>query len=63
MTIKRKITIGVVAFFIYLLSTIPVGLFLYSLKTESGLNVFSKTGFHSYVYCLQEQVEAIGSQK
>ncbi len=40
---------------IYLLSSIPVGLFLYSLKSDAGLNIFSKAGFHSYMSCLKEQ--------
>ncbi len=59
MTIKRKIIVGIAVFIIYLLSTIPVGLFLYSLKSEAGLNIFSNTGFHSYIACLKEQIEAI----
>lgn len=45
---------------LYLISTVPVGLFLYSLKSESGINIFSKTGYHAYVYCLKEQISKTG---
>ena len=37
---------------LYLASTVPVGLFLYSLKTDSGVNIFSEGGFHAYMRCL-----------
>ena len=40
---------------IYLVTSVPVGLFLYSLKSNANIDVFSKTGFHSYLYCLKEQ--------
>lgn len=44
---------------LYLVTSVPVGLFLYSLKSNAGINVFSKTGFHSYMHCLQEQAYLI----
>ncbi|HBR68869.1 MAG TPA: hypothetical protein DEA55_05790 [Rhodospirillaceae bacterium] len=44
---------------LYLASSVPVGLFLYSLKSDIGLNVFSKTGFHSYLHCLREEAHKI----
>ena len=37
---------------LYLASTVPVGLFLYSLKTDSGINIFAEGGFHAYMRCL-----------
>jgi hypothetical protein len=37
----------------YLVSTIPVGLFLYSLKSAAGLDIFSRGGFHAYMQCLE----------
>jgi hypothetical protein len=37
----------------YLVSTIPVGLFLYSLKSAAGLDIFSRGGFHTYMQCLE----------
>ena len=36
----------------YLLSTIPVGLFLYSLKTAVGFDIFKHGGVHAYMQCL-----------
>ena len=43
---------GLYAFFValYLVSTVPVGLFLYSLKTEVGLNIFKHGGRTSSAY-------------
>jgi hypothetical protein len=47
---------GLYAFFValYLVSTVPVGLFLYSLKTEVGLDIFKHGGYHAYVQCLRQ---------
>ena len=40
-------------FFLYLISTVPVGLLLYSIKSEVGLDIFRDGGFHTYMQCLQ----------
>jgi len=53
----KKLFIFLLLGVIYLVSSVPIGLFLYSLKSEAGINVFSNTGFHSYMSCLKEQVE------
>ena len=37
---------------VYLASTVPVGLFIYSMKTEVGLDIFRNGGFHAYMMCL-----------
>ncbi len=37
----------------YLVSTIPVGLFLYSLKTAVGFDLFKHGGVHTYMQCLR----------
>ena len=58
----KKIILFFVIFLVYLISTVPVGLFLYSLKSDIGINVFSKTGFHAYVQCLREQAYRIEIQ-
>ncbi len=62
MSFGRKVLVCVVVLVLYLLSTVPVGLFLYSLKSDHGINVFSKTGFHSYMACLKEQVELVAEE-
>ncbi|GEM_PF-1734215 len=51
----RKIILIFVFVILYLVSTVPVGLFLYSLKSENNINVFSNTGFHSYASCLASE--------
>ena len=55
-TILRKTALIAVFFVLYLLSTVPVGLSLYLIKTTYNINIFSKTGFHSYQKCLEEQI-------
>ena len=61
-TLKKALII-IVLILLYLASTVPVGLFLYSLKSAEGLNVFSKTGFHSYMHCLKQEAEKIGTSE
>ena len=59
MKFPRKILVIALFFTIYLISTVPIGLFLYSIKSNAELNIFTKTGFHAYKACLQEQIKAI----
>ena len=47
-----RIGMYVVLFAVYLASTVPVGLFIYSVKTRAGLDVFRDGGFHAYMACL-----------
>ena len=47
---------------LYLVTSVPVGLFLYSMKSDMGINVFEKTGFHSYVQCLREEAYKVQIQ-
>ncbi len=49
-------------FIVYLISTVPVGLFLYSIKSNADINIFTKTGFNAYQTCLQEQIKAISER-
>ncbi len=62
MKLFKKIVIYLVILMLYLASTVPVGLFIYSLKSSQGINVFSETGFHSYTNCLQEEAKKIGGE-
>jgi hypothetical protein len=47
-----KIALFALIFVLYLASTVPVGLFLYSLKSAEGINIFKRGGFHAYMRCL-----------
>lgn len=49
------ITVFVLIF--YIVTSVPLGLFIYSWKTNSGLNIFSRTGFHSYMSCLAQEAK------
>jgi hypothetical protein len=48
----RRIAVYALLFIVYLVSTVPIGLFLYSLKTKVGINIFGRGGFHAYLQCL-----------
>jgi hypothetical protein len=48
----RRASLIAVALVLYLASTVPVGLFLYSLKTGAGIDIFNPGGFHRYMECL-----------
>jgi uncharacterized protein YqfA (UPF0365 family) len=50
--IVRRAALVVVALVLYLASTVPVGLFLYSLKTGAHIDIFYPGGFHRYMECL-----------
>ncbi|OFW88905.1 MAG: hypothetical protein A3B66_06930 [Alphaproteobacteria bacterium RIFCSPHIGHO2_02_FULL_46_13] len=51
----KKFLIICACIILYLVSAVPVGLFLYSFKMDLGIDVFSKTGFHGFMYCLQTE--------
>jgi len=48
----RRIGLWVILLVVYLESTVPVGLFIYSMKTKVGLDIFRDGGFHAYMRCL-----------
>lgn len=60
-TPTRRIPWGWLAVFLvfYLLTVMPVGLFLYALKMDYNLNVFTHGGFHAYLQCLGEAAELV----
>lgn len=58
-SITKKILIFLICLILYLVSTVPVGLFLYSIKTINGLNVFRYTGWHAYMSCLLTEADKI----
>jgi len=48
----RKVAIYLGLACVYLVSTVPVGLGIYSLKTHMGYDAFSVGGFHAFQRCL-----------
>ena len=50
--VVRRLALYSLLFLLYLMSTVPVGLFLYSFKTEVGFDIFRDGGFHAYMQCL-----------
>ena len=46
---------------IYLASTVPVGLFIYSIKTKVGLDFFKHGGLHAYMQCLSRSFPLTGA--
>ena len=59
----RKIFMVILFLAVYLISAVPIGLFLYSIKSNADLNIFTKTGFHAYKTCLQEQAALATGKK
>jgi uncharacterized protein YqfA (UPF0365 family) len=55
MTSKSALRVALysVIFVLYLVSTVPVGLFIYSIKTAVGIDIFKEGGFHTYMHCLR----------
>jgi hypothetical protein len=51
--LARRIGLYSLLLAVYLLSTVPVGLFLYSLKTAVGFDLFKQGGVHTYMQCLR----------
>lgn len=38
---------------IYLITVMPVGLWLYTVKMDANLNLLNRGGFHAYLQCLE----------
>lgn len=51
----RNIFICFSVLVLYVVTAVPVGLFVYSIKSDLGINLFQKTGFHSFLQCLREE--------
>lgn len=49
-----------VCLLIYIISTIPVGMFFYTIKSGLGWDTFSGTGYHAYLTCLKQETGKIG---
>ena len=49
----RRLGFAALLLVLYLVSTIPVGLALYSLKSAEGIDLFKQGGFHTYMQCLR----------
>ena len=55
----KKLIFFVLFMVFYVVTCVPVGLFIYSMKSDLGINIFSKTGYHAYIECLSQQIEKI----
>lgn len=59
--LARRIAVVGLWLILYLASTVPVGLFLYSLKNTAGIDIFAPGGFHTYVQCLSSSFPLRGT--
>ena len=48
-----RIALYALVFVLYLASTVPVGLLLYSVKNGLGLQIFKEGGLHDFVRCVK----------
>lgn len=51
----RTFLFALILLVVYLASTVPVGMFIYSVKSDAGIDIFRTTGFHGYMQCLREE--------
>lgn len=49
----HRIALYAIVFALYLASTVPVGLLLYSVKNGLGLQIFKEGGLHDFVRCVK----------
>jgi K+-transporting ATPase A subunit len=61
--ISKYLFIILLALIIYVLTAIPLGMYIYSLKTEKGIDLFKQTGVHSYISCLEQEAYKVRNQK
>ena len=59
--LARRIGLVGMLLILYLASTVPIGLFLYSLKNRAGIDIFSSGGFHTYAQCLRKSFPLRGA--
>ncbi|MET0529304.1 MAG: hypothetical protein ABW003_13375 [Microvirga sp.] len=67
MTMPKSIT-GRIAFFavvfvLYVVSTVPIGLALYTIKSRMGFNIFQSGGFHAFTACIDRQISTVKGTK
>lgn len=53
--ILRVSVLTLVGLMVYIVTAVPVGMFVYTLKSDAGWDVFKHTGFHGYLQCLQHE--------
>ena len=49
----RRLALYALVFVLYLASTVPVGLFLYSIKNGLGIQLFKEGGLHDFMRCVK----------
>ena len=49
----RRLALYALVFLLYLASTVPVGLLLYSVKNGLGFQLFREGGLHDFVRCVK----------
>jgi hypothetical protein len=48
---------------LYVVSTVPVGLALYTIKSKMGFNIFQAGGFHAFTACIDRQLSTVKGTK
>jgi len=54
LTTVYKAFLYLTLFAVYLASTVPVGLFLYSIKNGLSVDLFATGGFHQFLACVHK---------
>ncbi len=59
----RKLLVVLLVLVIYVVTAVPLGMLVYSVKSELGWNVFRNTGYHGLLACLQQEAAKIEWEK
>jgi hypothetical protein len=62
-SISGRIAFFAVVFIVYVISTVPVGLALYTIKSKMGFNIFQLGGFHAFTACIERQLSTVKGTK
>ena len=62
-SISGRIAFFAVVFIVYVISTVPVGLALYTIKSKMGFNILQAGGFHAFTACIDRQLSTVKGTK
>ena len=51
----KKVLIVLFCVVLYIVTAVPIGMFLFTMKMDMGVDIFKRTGFHGYVACLKSE--------
>jgi len=62
-SISGRIAFFAVVFVLYVVSTVPIGLALYTIKSKMGFNILQTGGFHAFTACIDRHLSTVKRTK